>query len=1129
MSKDTFTNEQISEIVDFLRKQHRLQNRRKTLQVFFLSVALLVFCALLFLGAETVFYLPAEFKTVLFILSIAGPSILFFILRKKIHLKPFSDFYEVLLIKKGYERVANALDLHLFNRENTSTIFRDAAIEKNLENIDTGQLQEQILNYLHGTETFQTFKKNRAIFLTALIVGTVTVLLNPSVTFRTLHFWQTYSQPNPYAFTIQPADTTISLNSELQVKAVFSSDERPETMTLLFRTDVEENFRERRMEPDSISIYTAPSINISSSISYLIEMDGFQSDEYRAEVQIQPDFDELRVTTTPPNYTGLPKTTSVYPYSRLRIYPGTLVAFTGTVNKPLESAQLTGNTVQKYLAPAQDSTHFFQTEFKPERSDTLLFVLKDQNGLTNRNPFRTFIEMRADQHPVVVIREPESTIMEQDPGELAIFYEATDDFGITGAEIRWELRRAFTESPQTGIETIPTPGNGPTTSYSLDLSRFDLRPRDTFAAWIRITDNDEIGGYKTGESREILVQIPSLTESFEQLDEKEQDVETELDNISEQFESIEREYENFLEKLQQNPEAGIEEEQMLEDIKERQEQVENTVQELSELFNDMRNDIEGNDNLSEQTKQSYRELQQLIEELDDPRLREAMEQLQEAIESLSPEQMENALDQMSFNEQLYKERIERTIELFKQLKMNSNLDRLASQYEDMAERMKSGTKKNENDNQRKNELNTISEDLNSTEEQINTLDEQVPEKSRERIKKLKQEAQRELETIEKNVDSLKEKIDSDSNSQSGETSPSELGEKQQQIGENMEKEAQRFRSSMQQMSGQQIQINLMALQEALYGLLNLSVEQEELTLTTLETQNRSQGFVELARLQSNIRDQFSAVSDTLFEISKELPGIPNQINEKKLETERLLKRSSEQLAERDLRMSSISTRESLGGINDLTSMISSILDQLMNQQNGGMGSGSMSMQQMIEQMQNMSGDQQQLNQQLQNLINDMQGDRLSREQSERLDQIARQQNEIRKQLQELQQSGALDDGDRMLSEMQRMIENMEDSINDMRGGVTDPLMMERQQNILSRMLNAEDSMQQRGEEDKREGTASDEYDRSLPPEMTLEELEQEIRVRLQDPNYTRFSEEYRRLIELYFEQLRQMEESVLPR
>ena len=1129
MSKNRYTNEQLSQIEGFLRKHYRLQNRRKTLHVFFLSIALLIVCILLLVGSEAVFYLTAGFKSVLLTLSISASIFLFLILRNKIQNLPFSDFYEVLLIEKGYERVANALDLHLYNRENTSAAFRHAAIEKNLENVDNEKLQIVIRDYVQGTKTFQTFKKSRVIFFAALIGGTIAFALNPSITLRTLHVWQSYSQPNPYAFEIQPADTTISLNSELKVEATFLSDDLPENVTLLFKTDVEENFRERRMESDSIGIYSAPPINISSSMSYLVRMDGFQSDEYRAQVQIQPDFEELRVTITPPNYTDLPATTSVYPYSRLRVYPGTLVEFSGTANKPIESVQIIGNTVQKYLDSSRDSTLFFNTRLRPEKSDTLRFVLKDQDGLLNRNPFRTFIEMRTDQSPVVVIREPESTIMEQNPGMLDIFYEATDDFGITAAEIRWELRRAFTESPQTGIQSIPTPGNGPTTSYSLDLSQFDLRPRDTFSAWIRVTDNDEIGGYKTGESREILVQIPSLTESFEQLDQKEQDVETELDNISEQFESVEREYENFLERLQQNPETGIEEEQMLEDIKERQEQIENTVQELSELFNEMRNDIEGNEQLSEQTKQSYRELQQLIEELDDPRLREAMEQLQEALESMSPEQMENALDQMSFNEQLYKERIDRTIELFKQLKMNSNLDRLANQYEDMAERMKTGAENIENPEQRKNEVETVSEDLESTEEQINRLDEQVPERNRENIRRLKEEAQRELESIQESMNDLKNKMNSEESSGSENTSPSEMGDQQEQIGDKMQQESERFRSSIQQMSGQQIQINLLALQEALYRLLNLSVEQEELTQTTLETQNRSQGFIELARLQNNITEQFMAVSDTLFEISKELPGVPNQINEKKLETERLLQRSSNELAERDLRMSSVSTRESLGGINDLTSMISSILNQLMNQQNGGMGSGSMSMQQMIEQMQNMSGDQQQLNQQLQNLINDMQGDRLSREQSERLDQIARQQNEIRKQLQELQQSGALDDGDRMLSEMQRMLENMEDSINDMRGGVTDPLMMERQQNILSRMLNAEESMQQRGEEDQREGTASDEYDRSLPPEMTLEELEQEIRARLQDPNYTRFSEEYRRLIELYFEQLRQMEESVLPR
>ena len=183
---------------------------------------------------------------------------------------------------------------------------------------------------------------------------------------------------------------------------------------------------------------------------------------------------------------------------------------------------------------------------------------------------------------------------------------------------------------------------------------------------------------------------------------------------------------------------------------------------------------------------------------------------------------------------------------------------------------------------------------------------------------------------------------------------------------------------------------------------------------------------------------------------------------------------------------------------------------------------------MLEQMQQMSGDQQQLNQQMQQMVNDMQGNRLSQEQSERLDQLAKQQNEIRKQLQELQRSGSLEEGDKLMSDLERMIEQMEDSINDLRGGMTDPLMINRPQQILTRMLDAEKSLQQRGEEETREGREAEDNLRVLPPEMTLEQLEREIRAKLQDPDYTRFEEDIQRLIERYFEQMRRTEEQPVP-
>ena len=341
-------------------------------------------------------------------------------------------------------------------------------------------------------------------------------------------------------------------------------------------------------------------------------------------------------------------------------------------------------------------------------------------------------------------------------------------------------------------------------------------------------------------------------------------------------------------------------------------------------------------------------------------------------------------------------------------------------------------------------------------------------------------------------------------------------------------QAENIRQKKGQMGGQQIQVNLQALEHALLRLLDLSDEQERLSLQTIRTRDRSVGYVELAQRQNQLTRQFGSVADSLFKISSEVPGIPNSVNRKKAETERVMLSSIEQMSERNQSGAVIRSRESLSGINDLASMISSLLEQLMNQSGGGAGGGSMSMEQMLEQMQQMSGDQQQLNRQMQQMVNDMQGNRLSKEQSERLDQLARQQNEIRKQLQELQRSGALEEGDKLMSDLERMIEQMEDSINDLRGGMTDPLMINRQQQILSRMLDAERSLQQRGEEETREGQEADENLRALPPEMTLEQLEREIRSKLQDPDYTRFEEDIQRLIERYFEQMRRSEEQPVP-
>lgn len=185
------------------------------------------------------------------------------------------------------------------------------------------------------------------------------------------------------------------------------------------------------------------------------------------------------------------------------------------------------------------------------------------------------------------------------------------------------------------------------------------------------------------------------------------------------------------------------------------------------------------------------------------------------------------------------------------------------------------------------------------------------------------------------------------------------------------------------------------------------------------------------------------------------------------------------------------------------------------------------MDQMMEQMEELSGQQQEMNQQLQDLINDIQGERLTVEESDRLEQLAAQQNELRRQLQEIQQSGSFRSGDRTLSDLERIAEEMEESIREMRGGRTDPLMSERQQNILTRMLDATEAMQEQGESDEVEGETAMEVDAPRPEDgYSPDMIEEELRSRLQDPELSRFREEYQDLIQRYLDRLRELDNEI---
>lgn len=1096
--------------------------KKKKLGVFWGGAILSLIWLMVLLFLEELLYLSPSYKIGILLALILTTFISIYTGLRNLTPQTFIDFYRRFSRSCNLKELSYALDLEKSVDANPKLV--EAAILKNLEQVNASVLDSALQSFVQNSSENKRAKSRRLFAVASLIVISISSLSLSNSTQRLFQFWVAFEKPNPYIFTITPGTVTLEQGSPFSASISFEG-EIPDEVFLALKTPVEEEYRTRAMEQIDGTFSSAP-IELNSDISYYIEMNGYKSPFFEAQIELRPRFTELEVVVVPPAYTKLDTTRYQYPFSQISGFQGSKFIVSGIINKELESITLNSGTSETQVSLSEDLS--FSQEFEIGTEDTLFFEMSDKSGLLNQNPFRFVVTPRIDAFPFVELIEPSESIESVEPTSLNLLFRSSDDFELTSASLKYELTRAFVDKPEFSSVKLQKPNNETLQSFSWDVSQLNLKPKDVVSFWIEVKDNDGYNGFKASQSQVLTLTVPSLVDYFDDLGDKEDEVETDLDDISSAFEEIQDQYDTFKEQLKENPETDFEQQRQLEEVTRQQEELEQRIEELNEKFDEIKDELSENNLLSDETMEAYEELQKLMEQIDDPAFREALEKLQEQMRTMSPEQLREAMKDVEFNEELYKERLERTIELFKQLKLISDLEKLAQSYEDLAEQEEELQAQDLAPEDEKEQRESTLEQLEQLKEQTEDLSENTSDKNEQSISEYQEESQEQLNEVSKELEDLLDELEELMNDE--DSSASERAEKQkrkeqlqQSISKAFEKLAEMTRQQMESMNQQQMNINIAGLQYILYSLLNLSVEQENLVSYASATENRSQAYIEFARDQKNLEGIFTALSDSLFQLSTEIPQFSNDINKKKLEVEQQLTTSLEQMAERNQSRSSIATRQALGGINEISFMIANLLEQIQDQQSGNSSGSGQSTQQMMEQLQQMGENQKQLNQQIQDMINDMQGERLTQDQMGRLNQMSKQQNEIRKQLEELRRSGELEGGDKIGSDIQRMIEEMEDTINDLRGGAVDPTMIERQQNILSRMLEAERALEERDEEEKREGATGNRLQRPTPPELTLEELEKQIRNRLNDPNFTKYSSDYQRLIEKYFELLKEIQ------
>ncbi len=1087
-----------------------------------LVTALVGALLLVLISVEALLWVPATWRSLLFWLLVAAAGILAAtligvpILRLTGLFASPSDRFVARQVSARHphleDRLINLLDLGEGRASQAPDPLLDAAVR-----MLHGQVKEAPLEDAVSLEPAR-----RAGRLASMpVVGLLIFLLVVPSTFRDasqrlLSPGKEFPRPAPFAVAVTPGDITIVRGDALSLIAEMDGISIPTIAELQIS----------RARPVDLTA-TQPGrfeyqmTNVREGFRYRFKAKEVTTPWFNVTVIARPLVRGLQVELTPPAYTGLPVRA---------LAPGTgdVVALPGT--KAAVRIRAGGARAALVFASGHTDTltgsgGVAKGTFTVQNKDSYNVLLENEAGIRNADPIQYQITPLTDLMPQVqIIDPPADATLTFDLG-IAVRLHLSDDFGFRDLVLWWRLAESRFNEVMPEPKPLPLPLVRPRTvdqevDFYWDLKAItgiDIVPGDVFEYYAQVRDNDAVAGFKAARSAVHRLRLPSASERYDQFSISQEETESEMAAMLEESSRIREEFENVRDELRRKQDGDWDDRRQLERVAEAQRSLEERVERLGDSMEEAQAEMQ--DLLSDETLQLFDEVRKVTEEINSPELMQAMELLQQAIEELNPQQMQQALEKYGFNEEMYRDRLERALELFKNLQVQQKLEAASERAEDLAETQEQQADQIEDDPEGAREQGeAMAEEQRQSKEEMERLEAAMEEivRQMEEIRNAPADAMEQLSDKAQSEELPRQMEDNARQMESGQMQQAQQGQRQMQAS--LEQLQQRLGEMLSGMQGNQMQINGAALQRIVSDILLLSHDQEAVRHRVEAATAVSPLLRDFAQQQSVMRDGLRMVADSLQSLARQVPQMTREVQARTGTAIMAMEHAISAMVARNSMQAAQDQQTAMTNLNELALLLSDLLDQLMNAANNN-SAGGMTMSDMIQQMQEMASQQQALNEQIQEMLGQMQGQRLTPDMQARMQQLASQQQALKEQLEALSENGSL--ARQLAGDLDKIAAQMEETIQELGSLAAGRELRERQQQILTRLLDASRALQERGKERRREGQTGQAIDRAGPDALDGSTPEEVLRQALLDALESGYAPDYQALIRRYFQLLQQ--------
>ena len=923
---------------------------------------------------------------------------------------------------------------------------------------DSGLVEASILQKTNEIEPFSfrgivQFKENKKylkwimwptiIFLLFLVSGNLNIIKESSA--RIIDFNTEYNNLTPYPFIFEISNKNLRAiqHKDFLLKLKIIGKKIPN------KVYIEIGNNKFSLLKENIDNYKYLFKNVSSSQKFRFVAGKFYSPYYNLECLLQPKIVDFNIDLNFPNYTGI-EDESFKNIGDLTVPEGTKINWNFNT-KQTNSLEFNFNNNKEILIPKNNNLVVKRTAV----SSGLYSILMSNENINNIKINYSITTIK-DKYPSILL---ESTL---DSINNVLFFNGvfSDDYSTKKLIFKYSIYS--NDSISNYSDEIKINNLSKERFYHmLDLNLLSLSPSDKIDSYFEVWDNDEINGSKSTQSNVITHQEFSL-EEIKLLREKETlQIKDNFEEALDLSKTINEEIQELKKLLINKKELSWEEKNKLKSLLNKQKKLEELIAENNKR-NNQNNENQKNLNSSE-FLEKQKKLEDLMNKVLDEESKNLMDELQKLLDKMDKEKIKKTLDKIDkTNEDLEKE-LDRNLELYKELEFEQKLNETIENIEDLKNDqslLKEETDKNNPDSEKlSNEQEKLQEDLENLKKDLEKLKDINSElENKKEIPDINKEKEESSSSMEKSKDHLKKQENKKSSN------------KQQDAIENLEKISEKMKDLQSSCSNPAPMEDLETLRQILENLIYLSFEEEELINSISSLPKNSSNITKYIQLQKKLADDAKIIEDSLFALSKRVIQIEPIINKEINAINYNMEKAISEFEERKIKSGVSSQQFVMTSANNLSLLLSETLNQMqMDLANSTPGTkqcnkpGSSS-KPSLSQLKKMQKD----------LIKKMKGNagkgkkkgkKLSEKESENLMKMANQQEQIRMLLQELRDEiGNAGEKGKIDKILEKMEENETDILNNK---ITNETFM-RQQEILNKLLESEESQREQDKEEKRE-------------------------------------------------------------